>query len=488
MPEEADVSPASSGIDQWEHFVKYVSTRGEAPVLDFEDVLLAGLARDGGLYLPLTWPRFATDEIRAMAGQPYDHVAFEVISRFTGDTFSEAELREMLSQAYATFNHPAVTPLRQLGADTWLLELFHGPTLAFKDVAMQILSRMMDHVLARRERRVTIVGATSGDTGGAAIEAFKGRDAIDVFILHPHGRVSDVQRRQMTCVDDSNVHNIALEGTFDDCQATVKTLFNNLAFRDKFHLAGVNSINWARIVAQIVYYFTSATALGAPDRPVNFAVPTGNFGDVFAGYAAQRMGLPVNRFVVATNVNDILQRTISTGRCDVGTVVPTTSPSMDIQVSSNFERLLFEVCDRDAETIRSLMNSLTQSGGFTVSADALNAMKQLFAAERTDEDQCRAQMRKSLQETGELIDPHTAVGLAAAERFAESDGPMICLATAHPAKFPDAVKAATTVSPELPERLAGLMEMPERFSVLANDTSAVEDFIASHARLGSHVE
>ncbi len=467
--------------------MKYVSTRGEAPVLEFEDVLLAGLARDGGLYLPQAWPQFTPGDIRAMAGQPYDSVAFDVISRFTGDTFTESELREMLSQAYASFSHPAVTPLRQLGHNTWLLELFHGPTLAFKDVAMQILSRMMDHVLAKRDRRVTIVGATSGDTGGAAIEAFKGRDAIDVFILHPHGRVSDVQRRQMTCVEDANVYNIALEGTFDDCQATVKALFNNLALRDRYHLAGVNSINWARIVAQIVYYFTSATALGAPDKAVSFTVPTGNFGDVFAGYAAQRMGLPVGKFVVATNVNDILQRTMTTGRCEVGSVVATTSPSMDIQVSSNFERLLFEVYDRDADAVRSLMNSLAQSGGFDVSEKALAAMAQLFVAERTDEDQCSRQMKNCLQETGELVDPHTAVGLAAAQRVDAVSGPMICLATAHPAKFPDAVEAATGITPHLPDRLAGLMDKPERFSVLENDISRVEDFIDNHARIGSHV-
>jgi threonine synthase len=469
--------------------VRYISTRGEAPVLGFEDVLLAGLARDGGLYVPEDWPEFSEVEIDAFAARPYGEVALEIMKPFVAGAVADRDLAAMIADAYAGFDHPAVAPLRQLDADHWLLELFHGPTLAFKDVAMQVLARLMDHVLRSRGARATIVGATSGDTGGAAIEAFRGIDTVDVFILHPHGRVSEVQRRQMTTVPDGNIHNIALDGTFDDCQAIVKALFNHHDFRDRLSLAGVNSINWVRIMAQIVYYFTSAVALGAPSRAVSFTVPTGNFGDVFAGYAARRMGLPVRRLVVATNVNDILARTIDTGRYEVGTVVPTTSPSMDIQVSSNFERLLFDAGGRDPAAIRRLMQGLAQSGAFSLRQEELDAIRQVFEAGRTDEAATARRIAATLETTGVLADPHTAVGLDVAARvLARGDaGTMITLSTAHPAKFPDAVERACGVRPGLPPRMAGLFDRTERFTVLANDTAAVEAFIEGRARVALDV-
>ncbi len=328
--------------------MQYVSTRGEAPELGFEDVLLTGLARDGGLYVPKSWPQISADELRGLRGRSYQDVAWHVVSKFTGSAIPEAELKQMIAEAYATFGHPAVTPLKQMDANQWLLELFHGPTLAFKDVAMQLLARLMDWSLKKRNSHATIVGATSGDTGGAAIDAFKNSRNATTIILHPHGRVSDVQRRQMTTVDSPAIHNIAIEGNFDDCQAILKALFNDHAFRDRVGLAGVNSINWARIMAQVVYYVSSAVALGAPDRKVSFCVPTGNFGDIFAGYTAKRMGVPIDRLVIATNVNDILDRTLKTGRYEMQGVKPSSSPSMDIQVSSNFERLLYQAYGRDA--------------------------------------------------------------------------------------------------------------------------------------------
>lgn len=469
--------------------MKYISTRGEAPVLGFEDVLLAGLARDGGLYVPEVWPEFSEGEIEAFAARPYGEVALEIMRPFVAGAVADRDLAVMIADAYAGFDHPAIAPLRQLDADHWLLELFHGPTLAFKDVAMQVLARLMDHVLRRRGARATIVGATSGDTGGAAIEAFRGIDTVDVFILHPHGRVSEVQRRQMTTVPDDNIHNIALDGTFDDCQAVVKALFNHHDFRDRLSLAGVNSINWVRIMAQIVYYFTSAVALGAPSRAVSFTVPTGNFGDVFAGYAARRMGLPVRRLVVATNVNDILARTIDTGRYEVGAVVPTSSPSMDIQVSSNFERLLFDVSGRDPAAIRRLMQGLAQSGAFNLRQEELDGIRQVFEAGRTDEAATARRIAETLETTGVLADPHTAVGLDVAARVLArgNAGTMITLSTAHPAKFPDAVERACGVRPGLPPRMADLFDRTERFTVLANDTAAVEAFIEGRARVALDV-
>jgi len=392
--------------------VRYVSTRGEAPPLGFMDVTLAGLARDGGLYVPESWPRLSAETIASFAGKPYAEVAVEVIRPFVGDTISEAELSRLAREAYGTFRHPAVVPVAQFGAGTFLLELFHGPTLAFKDVAMQLLARLMDHALAARGERTTIVVATSGDTGGAAVEAFRGRERADLFVLFPQGRISDVQRRMMTTANDNNVHALAVEGTFDDCQALVKGLFNHQAFRDRVRLSGVNSINWARIVAQVVYYFTAAATLGAPHRKVSFTVPTGNFGDIFAGYVAARTGLPIDRLVIATNVNDILARTLATGTYDVREVVATSSPSMDIQVSSNFERLLFEATGRDAGAVRAMMASLAQSGRFSLSSEALSRIRALFNADRADEEETAATIRTTLRETSRLIDPHTAVGVA----------------------------------------------------------------------------
>ncbi len=466
--------------------LRYVSTRGEAPTLSFADALLAGLARDGGLYVPETWPTLSAAEIAGLAGKSYADVARAVITPFVGDALPKAALDTMISDAYRAFRHPATTPVVQLGPNRFLLELFHGPTLAFKDVAMQLLARLMDHVLATRNGRATIVGATSGDTGSAAIEAFRHTDAVDVFILYPHGRVSEVQRRQMTTVGGANVHAIAVEGTFDDCQAHVKAMFNHAAFRDRLALAGVNSINWARIVAQVVYYFYAAVALGAPHREVSFVVPTGNFGDIFAGWVAKRMGLPVRDLTIATNVNDILARTLATGRYEVKGVQPSSSPSMDIQVSSNFERLLFEAVDRDAGTVRQLMASLGQSGAFTLPHAAQAAIAGEFSADRADEPETAATISRLYRESGYVADPHTAVALAVAEKVEHARAvPQIVLSTAHPAKFPDAVEAATGKRPVLPPHMADLFNRKERLSVLPNDLDAIEAFISARARIVS---
>jgi threonine synthase len=463
--------------------MRYISTRGEAPALNFPDALLAGLARDGGLYVPETWPVLTSEAIAALSGQPYPEVARRVLAPFVDGSIEEAALARMIEEAYAAFRHPAVTPLVQLSPSEWVLELFHGPTLAFKDCAMQLLGRLMDHVLKARGQRATIVGATSGDTGGAAIEAFRGLDQVDVVILFPDGRVSDVQRRMMTTVAAPNVHAIAIEGTFDDCQAIVKGLFNNHGFRDRVKLSGVNSINWARIVAQIVYYVVAGVALGAPQRPARYVVPTGNFGDVFAGYAARRMGLPMAGLVVATNINDILERTIRTGRYEVRGVEPTSSPSMDIQVSSNFERLLFDAHGRDSGAVRRLMAGLAQSGSFVIDAPALAAIRADFAAARADEAEVAAMIRRTLETAGYLLDPHTAVGLVAARKTAADPAvPTVVLSTAHPAKFPDAVEAASGTRPALPAWLGDLMEREERMTRLPNDQAAVETYVLEKTR------
>src|SRR5229473_5831352 len=393
-----------------------MSTRGEAPALGFVEATLAGLARDGGLYVPATWPQLDARQIAGFAGRPYAEVAVDVISPFVGDAVPAHDLARMAREAYGNFRHPAVAPLVQFGVNDFVLELFHGPTLAFKDLAMQLLGRLMDHMLAARGERTTIVVATSGDTGAAAIEAFRGRAHTDLFVLFPQGRISDVQRRMMTTVEDDNVHALAIDGTFDDCQAIVKGMFNHYTFRDRARLSGVNSINWARIVAQVVYYFTAAVALGSPHRKVAFTVPTGNFGDVYAGYVARCMGLPIDRLVIATNVNDILPRTMATGTYDLRDVIPTSSPSMDIQVASNFERLLFDVYGRDGRSVRALMASLAQSRRFVLSASALSQLRAVFSADRADEEEIAATIRTMLRETGHLIDPHTAVGVAVAEK------------------------------------------------------------------------
>jgi threonine synthase len=463
--------------------VQYVSTRGEAPPCGFAEAMLAGLARDGGLYVPETWPRIEPHTIAGFAGRSYAEVAVEVIRPFTDEAVGETDLARMAREAYGNFRHPAVTPLAQLGVNTFTLELFHGPTLAFKDLAMQLLALLMDHVLAARGERRTIVVATSGDTGGAAIEAFRDRHQVDVVVLFPRGRISDVQRRMMTTANAGNVSALAIDGTFDDCQALVKAMFNHHAFRDQVRLSGVNSINWARIVAQAVYYFTAAVSLGAPHRKIAFTVPTGNFGDIYAGYVAQRMGLSVDRLVIATNVNDILARTLATGTYEVRDVVATTSPSMDIQVSSNFERLLFDAYNREASAIRSAMASLAQSRRFGLSARALSYIRALFTADRADEDEVAATIRTVKRETGNFVDPHTAVGIAVAEKESRDPAvPMVVLSTAHAAKFPDAVEAACGARPPLPEWLGDIDRRPERVTELPVDQSAVEHFIRATSR------
>jgi threonine synthase len=458
--------------------VRYVSTRGTAPVLGFDEVMLAGLARDGGLYVPERWPTISAGEIRSLAGLPFSEVAVDIISRFTGDALPRAELFRMAQAAYATFGHAAVTPLVQIGSNRFVLELFHGPTLAFKDVAMQLLARMMDHALTRRGTRATIVGATSGDTGGAAIEAFRGSQRVDVIILFPDGRVSDVQRRMMTTPIEGNVHAVAVKGTFDDCQAQVKALFNDHAFRDRVGLSGVNSINWARIVAQVTYYFAAAVALGAPDRAVSFVVPTGNFGDILAGYVAKRMGLPIERLVIASNANDILPRTLTSGVYETRGVVATSSPSMDIQVSSNFERYLFEASGRDASLVRGHMASLAQSGRFELGTRLAAALRSDFAAASATEADVTAAIRATEQQSQYLADPHTATAIVAANKaLAGTTAPQVILATAHPAKFPDAMAEIVNVRPALPKRLARLMTDPERMTRIDNDTRAIAQLV-----------
>jgi threonine synthase len=463
--------------------LQYVSTRGEAPELSFEDALLAGLARDGGLYVPKTWPQISPDTIAGFAGKPFADVAVALLEPFTGGSIPRAELIALARDAYARFGHPAVTPLVQIDRSLWVLELFHGPTLAFKDVAMQLLARLMDRVLGARGERVTIVAATSGDTGGAAIEAFRGSERVDAVVLFPQGRISDVQRRMMTTAAEPNVHAVAVEGTFDDCQALVKAMFNDLPFRDRLRLAAVNSINWGRVVAQISYYFVAAAALGSPHRSMAFSVPTGNFGDIFAGYAARRMGLPMQRLGLATNENDILHRAWSTGMYTLEDVVATSSPSMDIQVSSNFERFLFEAAGRDAAFVRGKMNGLRQSRSIGL-GDVIVPYRETFAAERVDQDAVAECIRRVKAESGYLLDPHSACAVVAARKTMTSQSqhiPHIALATAHPAKFPDTIQAITGERPALPPRLASLMSDPERMTVLPNDLAAVQRFVAERA-------
>ncbi len=465
--------------------MNYISTRGKAPQLAFDDVLLAGLARDGGLYVPNTWPRFSAADMVALEGLPYAELATRVMMPYLGGTIAEADFAAMVEAAYAGFDDPAVAPLRPLGDNEWLLELFHGPTLAFKDLALQLVGRLFDHVLGARGGRVTIIGATSGDTGSAAIEALRDRDNVDVFMLHPQGRVSEVQRLQMTTVLADNIHNIAIEGDFDDCQALVKAAFGDSVFRDEMHLSAVNSINWARVMAQTAYYFSSAVALGAPDREIAFAVPSGNFGQVFAGYAAHRMGLPISRLIVGTNSNDILARFFASGRYERALVTPTLSPSMDIQVASNFERLLFELCDRDGAAVETLVGELTSNGGFTIGAEAMATTKDLFAALRLDDDETEAVIAEVYGATGIVLDPHTAIGVAAGRALRPDEAtPVVAMGAAHPAKFPDAVRRATGITPALPPRLADLGTRPERCEVLPNDLAAVQSLMRTRSRAG----
>jgi threonine synthase len=463
----------------------YISTRGAAPTLDFRSATLAGLASDGGLYVPAAWPRLSIDEIRALAGLDYVETAVRIMAPFVAGTLSEEELRGLCRAAYGRFGHDAVTPLVQLDHRHWLLELFHGPTLAFKDVALQLLGQLFEKFLSGGDTDITIVGATSGDTGSAAIEAVAGRDHIRIFMLHPEGRVSDVQRRQMTTVLAPNVHNIAIDGSFDDAQAMVKRLFGDAEARSQVTLSAVNSINWARLMAQIVYYFYAAVRLGGPDRAIAFSVPTGNFGDIFAGYVAAQMGLPIARLVVATNVNDILHRALTSGDYSTGTVTPTATPSMDIQVSSNFERLLFDLSGRDGAAITGMMDAFDQSRAMTIPADMLAGSRGLFSSARIDGDAMALALRWAQERGGQIIDPHSAVGLAAARALdIDADVPVVTLATAHPAKFPDAVERASGVRPPLPGRLGNLFDREERYHKLPGDYQAVKAHILAAAARG----
>lgn len=460
--------------------MRYVSTRGNAPVLGFEAVTLAGLASDGGLYLPETWPTLTRDEIAGLAGLSYVDTAVAVMMPFLGDAMTREELKALCEQAYGRFAHAAVTPLVQLDHDQWLLELFHGPTLAFKDVALQLLGLLFERFLTGSTKHVTIVGATSGDTGSAAIDALAGRAGIDVFMLHPEGRISEVQRRQMTTVLSPNIHNIAIDGSFDQAQALVKAMFNDADFSTRFTLSAVNSINWARLMAQVVYFFYAAVRLGAPEREVAFSVPTGNFGDVFAGYVAAKMGLPVAKLVVATNVNDILHRALSSGDYSQKGVTHTPTPSMDIQVSSNFERLLFDLGGRGGTAQAAQMAEFESSGAMRLSNAQSQGASAWFASDRVDFDDMALAMRWAHERAGQVIDPHTAIGLAAARRF-DGDVPMVTLATAHPAKFGDAVERAIGLRPPLPQRLGDLFEREERFATLPATFAAVTGYIAERA-------
>ncbi len=463
--------------------MQYVSTRGNAPHLSFEEAMLTGLARDGGLYVPETWPQLSYEDIASFAGKSYQEIAFTVMRPFIGDTFSDQEFAAIIERAYGTFSHKALCPLAQIDHNTFLMELFHGPTLAFKDVAMQLIGQMFEVALKRRGERLSIVGATSGDTGSAAIEAFKGSDAVDVFIMYPHGRVSEVQRRQMTTPQEPNVHALAVDGDFDACQARLKDMFNDFEFRDEVRLAGVNSINWARVMAQIVYFFTSAVSLGAPQRSVSFVVPTGNFGDIFAGYVAKRMGLPVKRLIIATNQNDILHRTLQDGQHVKGTVEPSISPSMDIQVSSNFERLVFDLYDREGPAVSALMEELTHVGGFELSQGALARLRDEFDSARVSEEETSATIKDMYETTGQLLCPHTAIGVHAARQVEHDPAvPLVVLGTAHAAKFPDAVEAACGVRPPLPAHMSDMHTRPERVQRVENGLSVIEAVIRERVR------
>ena len=464
--------------------MRYLSTRGELSGASFADVLLEGLARDGGLTLPESWPRFSPDDLRAMAGLPYAELVTRVIAPFVGDTVPTEALRAMAEESYGGFDHAAVAPLKQIGPRLWLMELFHGPTLAFKDYPLQMVGRLFDHVLAQRGGHVTIVGATSGDTGSAAIEACRGRGRIDIFILHPENRTSEVQRRQMTTVHEPNVHNIAIQGSFDDCQDLVKALFNDHEFRDEARLSAVNSINWARIMVQVAYYFHAGLALGSPEREVAFSVPTGNFGNVFAGYVARQMGLPVAKLVVGSNRNDILTRFFETGAMTMAPVEASLSPSMDIQVSSNFERLLFDLLDRDGTAVARTLAGFRQSGEFSLGETAMAKALALFEGHRYSDEESLAEVSRCHEETGEVLEPHTAIGISAARAaMAGCDAPLVAMATAHPAKFPDSVERSLGLRPPLPARLADLYEREERFTVLPNDLWAVRNHIRERLRV-----
>jgi threonine synthase len=464
--------------------VKYISTRGQAPALNFEEVLLTGLASDGGLYVPESLPTFTAEEIAGMASMTYPQLAETILTPFVADSIGPEDLRSIIEQTYAEFRHDAVAPLVQLSANQWVLELFHGPTLAFKDFALQLLGRLLDYMLERKHQKVVIMGATSGDTGSAAIEGCKRCKNIDIFILHPHDRVSDVQRRQMTTVAGDNIHNLAVKGNFDDCQAMVKASFVDKSFLPADRsLVAVNSINWARIMAQIVYYFYAGVALGAPSRSVAFSVPTGNFGDIFAGYLAQKMGLPIEKLIIATNRNDVLHRVLTTGSYRRQPLEHTLSPSMDITVSSNFERLLFDMYDRDGAEIADLMSRF-ETGDVAFSDAAMASVSDLFSSAHVSDEETSEQIAATWKQCAYLLDPHSAIGVKAAmDSDVASHVPMVTLATAHPAKFPGAIQAAgLSEKPELPAHLADLFEREERFEVLPNELAAVQEFIASNIK------
>ena len=462
--------------------MEYVSTRGSAPALDFEGVTLAGLANDGGLYLPREWPRFSQEEIAALAGLSYPALAARIMQPFVGDCLTPERLCRLTAKDYDRFSHKAVTPLVQLDEHHWVLELFHGPTLAFKDVALQMLGLLFEEFLSGKDDCLTIVGATSGDTGSAAIDAVAGLENVEIFMLHPKGRVSDVQRRQMTTVRAPNVHNIAIEGSFDDAQAMVKRIFADGDVTAKLRIGAVNSINWARLMAQVVYYFAASLQLGGPQRKLAFSVPTGNFGDVFAGHVAARMGLPIERLIVATNVNDILHRALSQGDYSAGTVTPTAAPSMDIQVSSNFERLLFDVGGRDGAAMAQQMRGFDTQKAMRLTNAQREGATTLFTSTRADETETSQAMRWAYEECGQLLDPHTAIGLHAA-RQADVDPsvPVVTLATAHPAKFPDAVERATGIRPGLPASTGDLFAREESCVELPGTYEAVRDHILENA-------
>ncbi len=464
--------------------MKYISTRGDAPSLSFEDVVLTGLAPDGGLYVPETLPKFSQEEIASWAGLSYQELAFKVIAPFVAGEIPDADLQGLIDKSYATFRHDAIAPLVQTGHNEWILELFQGPTLAFKDFALQFLGNLLDYILKKRDQKVVVMGATSGDTGSAAIEGCRHCDNIDIFILHPYQRVSDVQRRQMTTVLEKNVHNIALKGNFDDCQNMVKASFGDQSFLPEGRqLVAVNSINWARIMAQIVYYFYAALALGGPARPISFSVPTGNFGDIFAGYLARQMGLPIDQLVIATNANDILHRCISENDHSKKELIHSLSPSMDIMVSSNFERLLFDLYGRNGGSIKQLMEEF-KSGAMHLSEEALVKARELFSSYRLDDEEMIQVISDVFEHTEYLLDPHTAIGVQAArKRRRRQDIPMVCLATAHPAKFPEAVrKAGQTEDPALPHHMADLFDREERYEVLDNDLAVVQKHMQGNIR------
>jgi len=472
--------------------MKYISTRGHTKTdgaKSFEDVLLTGLAPDGGLYVPEKFPHFSENELRDLAGKPYIEVAAAIMWPFVEGSINRKDFDKIVAETYSreVFDHESVAPLVQLSSKIWLMELHRGPTIAFKDVALQMLGRLFDHVLKKRGERITIVGATSGDTGSAAIEGCKACDNVDVFILHPHGRVSDVQRKQMTTIDTPNVHNLAIDGTFDDCQNAVKDMFNDHDFRAEVQLSAVNSINWARIMAQIVYYFTTALALGAPDKKVSFSVPTGNFGNVFAAHCARKMGLPIEKLLISTNKNDILTRFFETGDMKMDGVDATLSPSMDIQISSNFERYLFELFDHDHAMVNEVMDTFKATGNFSIGHNLLEIAQGDFLSHRCDDQGTLDIIRDIYKDTGEILDPHTAIGVSAAKAYADKiDGPIVALACAHAAKFPDAVEKAIGIRPPLPAKMADLFEREEHVSELPNDLATIQSFVRKNARISKN--